>query len=355
MFEKLEMLICGVFVPNIVESAEKSRKIRFAFCDFYAYNTSYTLIVKGELLKIHKRRINDFMEDAIQKFIRYLHKTKKASSNTEVSYERDLKKLQRYMEEEQHVTSWGDVTATNLNSYMLYLEREKFAASTISRNVASIHAFYQYLYKKGIVENDISDELKPPKIEKKVPDILTVQEVDLLLRQPQEDSAKGMRDKAMLELLYATGIRVSELIHLKEDDVNMKMSYIRCVDRNKERIIPFGNTAKQAMELYLEKGRGELLRGKECEDFFVNCSGNAMSRQGFWKVLKSYAKEAGIDVDITPQTLRHSFATHLVQNGADLKSVQEMLGHADISTTQIYLNMSINKMREVYTKAHPRK
>lgn len=295
------------------------------------------------------------MEDVIQKFIRYLHKTKKASNNTEVSYERDLKKLQRYMEEEQHVKEWSEVTVTNLNSYMLYLEREKFAASTISRNVASVRAFYQYMYKKGIVHTDISDELKPPKIEKKMPDILTIQEVDLLLKQPVTESPKGMRDKAMLELLYATGIRVSELIHLKYSDVNMKMSYIRCTERNKERIIPFGNTAKQAMAVYLENGRRELMKDRECDELFVNCSGKSMSRQGFWKVLKSYAKEAGIDVDITPQTLRHSFATHLIQNGADLKSVQEMLGHADISTTQVYLNMSINKMREVYTKAHPRK
>lgn len=295
------------------------------------------------------------MEDAIQKFIRYLHKTKKAAGNTEVSYERDLKKLQKYLMEEQQVTSWGDVTATNLNSYMLYLEREKFAASTISRNVASVRAFFQYLYKKGMVASDISEELRPPKIEKKVPDILTVTEVDLLLKQPKSDSPKGIRDKAMLELLYATGIRVSELIHLKSDDVNMKMSYIHCNERNKERIIPFGNTAKKALSAYQEKGRRDLTHGKECEEFFVNCSGKAMSRQGFWKVLKGYAKDAGIEVDITPQTLRHSFATHLIQNGADLKSVQEMLGHADISTTQIYLNMSINKMREVYTKAHPRK
>lgn len=295
------------------------------------------------------------MEDVIQKFIRYLHKTRKASNNTEVSYERDLKKLQRYMEEEQQVKEWSEVTVTNLNSYMLYLEREKFAASTISRNVASVRAFYQYMYKKGIVHADISGELKPPKIEKKMPDILTIQEVDLLLKQPSADSPKGMRDKAMLELLYATGIRVSELIHLRQNDVNMKMSYIRCSEKNKERIIPFGNTAKQAMAVYLESGRKDLLKAQECEELFVNCSGKAMSRQGFWKVLKSYAKEAGIDVDITPQTLRHSFATHLIQNGADLKSVQEMLGHADISTTQVYLNMSVNKMREVYTKAHPRK
>lgn len=295
------------------------------------------------------------MEDVIQKFIRYLHKTKKASNNTEVSYERDLKKLQKYMEEEQHVKEWPEVTVTNLNSYMLYLEREKFAASTISRNVASVRAFYQYMYKKGIVPFDISGELKPPKIEKKIPDILTVQEVDLLLEQPVLDTPKGMRDKAMLELLYATGIRVSELIHLTCEDVNLKMSYIRCVDKNKDRIVPFGNTAKIALETYLEHGRNVLTKETQLNELFVNCSGKTMSRQGFWKVLKSYAKEAGIQVEITPQTLRHSFAAHLVQNGADLKSVQEMLGHADISTTQVYLNMSVNKMREVYMKAHPRK
>lgn len=295
------------------------------------------------------------MEDVIRKFIRYLHKTKKASNNTEVSYERDLKKLQKYIEEEQHVKEWSEVTVTNLNSYMLYLEREKFAASTISRNVASVRAFYQYMYKKGIVPLDISGELKPPKIEKKIPDILTMQEVDLLLEQPVLETPKGMRDKAMLELLYATGIRVSELIRLTQEDVNMKMSYIRCSEKNKDRIIPFGNSAKQALYYYMENGRGELVKEAATKELFVNCSGKAMSRQGFWKVLKSYAKEADIQVEITPHTLRHSFAAHLIQNGADLKSVQEMLGHADISTTQVYMNMSVNKMREVYMKAHPRK
>lgn len=295
------------------------------------------------------------MEETIQRFIQYLHNEKKTSENTMASYQRDLKKLYKYVSRDKAITSWSEVTVTDLNSYMLFLEREKFASSTISRNVASIHAFYQYLQNAGLVKRDISTELKPPKVEKKIPDILTVQEVDLLLKQPKETTSKGMRDKAMLELLYATGIRVSELIHLNIHDINMKMSYIHCMEGKKERIIPFGNTAKRALTVYLENGRGKLLGEKECEAFFVNCSGTAMSRQGFWKVLKGYARDAGIDTDITPQTLRHSFATHLVQNGADLKSVQEMLGHADISTTQIYLNVSIYKMREVYAKAHPRK
>lgn len=184
--------------------------------------------------------------------------------------------------------------------------------------------------------------------------ILSIAEVDLLLRQPKSDTPKGIRDKAMLEMLYATGIRVSELIHLKTQDVNLMMGYITCRDE-KERIVPFGVPAKKALEQYLGSARAVLMHGREDNVLFVNCSGGPMSRQGFWKILKSYAKSAGITADITPHTLRHSFATHLLQNGADLKSVQEMMGHADISTTQMYLHLGVNKIRDVYRKAHPRK
>lgn len=176
----------------------------------------------------------------------------------------------------------------------------------------------------------------------------------LLLRQPKTDTPKGIRDKAMLEMLYATGIRVSELIHLKIQDVNLMMGYITCRDE-KERIVPFGGPAKKALEQYLGSARAALMHGRDDDVLFVNCSGGPMSRQGFWKILKSYAKSAGITADITPHTLRHSFATHLLQNGADLKSVQEMMGHADISTTQMYLHLGVNKIRDVYRKAHPRK
>lgn len=187
-----------------------------------------------------------------------------------------------------------------------------------------------------------------------MPEILSIAEVDLLLRQPKTDTPKGIRDKAMLEMLYATGIRVSELIHLKTQDVNLMMGYITCRDE-KERIVPFGGPAKKALEQYLGSARAALMHGREDDVLFVNCSGGSMSRQGFWKILKSYAKSAGITADITPHTLRHSFATHLLQNGADLKSVQEMMGHADISTTQMYLHLGVNKIRDVYRKAHPRK
>lgn len=295
------------------------------------------------------------MENQIQEFITYLHNTKKSSGNTEISYERDLKKMMQYFFEEQNITDVRQITETNLNSYMLYLEKKQFAASTVSRSVASMRAFFQYLYKMHIMENDPTDALHPPKVEKKLPEILSVSEVDLLLNQPSEKTPKGIRDKAMLELLYATGIRVSELIRLKISDINLTMGYIVCRDDEKERIIPFGTPAKKALQKYLKDGRESFIREEDEELLFTNCSGKAMSRQGFWKILKSYAQAAGIAKDITPHTLRHSFAAHLVQNGADLKSVQEMMGHSDISSTQMYMNLSVRKMRDVYTKAHPRK
>ena len=235
------------------------------------------------------------------------------------------------------------------------MEKEQFAPSSISRSIASIRAFFQYLCQKSGWKENPAETLKAPKIEKKMPGILTVEEVDLLLQQPKANTAKGIRDRAMLELLYATGIRVSELIHLTLKDLNLKLGYITCSGSDKERVIPFGSAARRAVEHYIEGAREELIGGKPNELLFVNCSGKAMSRQGFWKVLKSYAAAAGIQQDITPHTLRHSFAAHLVQNGADLKSVQEMMGHSDISTTQIYMNMNVNKIRDVYMKAHPRK
>lgn len=294
------------------------------------------------------------MINAIQEFIQYLHNVKKMSHNTEVSYERDLKKMSTWLNE-QGIGSVNRVTRTNLNSYMLYLEREQLAPATVSRSVAAIRAFFQYQVKEHQLAADPSEGLKPPKVEKKMPEILTVEEVDLLLAQPDDKSPKGIRDKAMLELLYATGIRVSELIHLNLSDVNMQLGYITCTEHEKDRIVPFGNTAKRALERYVKESRGALLCAREEVYLFLNCSGKPMSRQGFWKVLKGYVNQAGIMADITPHTLRHSFATHLLQNGADLKSVQEMLGHSDISTTQMYLNMGIYKMRDVYTRAHPRK
>ena len=294
------------------------------------------------------------MEEAIQKFIKYLHKTRKASANTEMSYRRDLEKLYRFLNGEPGITAWENVTTTNLNSYMLYMEEQKYASSSISRSVASIRSFFHYLDKRNLIPDNPADELKPPKVEKKLPDILSVYEVDLLLDQPNRETSKGLRDRAMLELLYATGIRVSELISLRLNDVNLKMNYISCAERAKERAVPFGSAAREALTEYLEKARNTFPMAQESDILFTNVSGRQMSRQGFWKLLKGYAALAGIERDITPHTLRHSFAAHMIENGADLNSVQEMLGHSDISSTQIYVNMNLGKMRNVYEKAHPR-
>lgn len=293
------------------------------------------------------------MEREINNFISYLHNIKKTSNNTELSYKRDLGKLCQYLVE-NGISDVNGITTEVLSSYIVYLGENHFAAATISRNVASIKAFFHYLYKEGIVEKDVSDGLKAPKIEKKMPEILTTEEVIWLLEQPKGDTPKEIRDKAMLELLYATGIRVTELITLKVSDVNMQMGFIICRDGSKERVIPFGAAAKRAMIQYLEKARNVMLLDLHSDILFVNCSGQPMSRQGFWKLIKYYAKKAGIVTDITPHTLRHSFAAHLVENGADLRSVQEMLGHSDISTTQVYVAMTHNRIREVYAKAHPR-
>lgn len=293
------------------------------------------------------------MEQYIEDFMTYLHNVKKMSENTELSYRRDLKKVADYLTG-MNVTDIKKVTGTNLTSYILHLEKNNFSAATISRNIASIKAFYHFLVKEGIVDKDVAEELHAPKIEKKIPEILSMDEVVRLLEQPSGDSSKEIRDKAMLELLYATGIRVTELITLKVSDVNLNMSYISCKDSNKERVIPFGNEAKKALTKYLGGTREVMLADPDSIYLFANCSGQPMSRQGFWKLIKYYAKKAGITADITPHTLRHSFAAHLVENGADLRSVQEMLGHSDISTTQIYAHMNHSHIKEVYAKAHPR-
>ena len=234
------------------------------------------------------------------------------------------------------------------------MEKEQFATSTISRNVAALKAYFGFLNKEGYITFDPIEQLKAPKIEKKMPEVITMNEVDLLLKQPRPNTSKGVRDRAMLELLYATGIRVSELISLKVSDVDLNNCYIRCQDVNHERTIPFGNVAKTALRTYIKEARPSMVENENEEILFTNCNGSPMSRQGFWKLLKKYAKNAGIETDITPHTLRHSFAAHLVANGADLRAVQEMLGHSDISTTQIYARMNNRRIKDVYSKSHPR-
>lgn len=293
------------------------------------------------------------MEEQLNKFIEYLEQIKKSSRNTVLSYKRDLEKFSSFLNS-HGINDLNKVNETTLNSYILLLEREHFAASTISRNIAALKAFFEFLNRYEGRSFNPALKLKAPKIEKRAPEVLTVDEVTRLLEQPAGRNNKELRDKAMLELMYATGIRVSELVSLTIDDVNVQAGYIRCAERGKERIIPIGSVARISMRQYLKQARPAMLSDGNSHILFTNCSGQPMSRQGFWKILKQYASRAGIETDITPHTLRHSFAAHLIENGADLRSVQEMLGHSDISTTQIYLKMNPGKIRDIYSNTHPR-
>ncbi|MFQ9515525.1 MAG: site-specific tyrosine recombinase XerD [Eubacterium sp.] len=294
------------------------------------------------------------MQKIIEEFILQLHTEKNTSSNTEVSYKRDLNQLFQYLND-KNLNDITLITKQNLEDYITCLKQIGRAATTISRSIASMKAFFGYLFEKGIINNNPAMGLKAPKIVKKVPEILSIKEVDALLKQPSRNTPKELRDKSMLELLYATGMRVTELITLRVEDVNIKLEYIVCHDRKKERMIPFGTDAKNALVAYLNYGRQQLLgENNDSDILYPNCSGGEMSRQGFWKLIKSYGKKAGIKSELTPHTLRHSFAVHLVENGADLKAVQEMLGHSDISTTQIYMTSGNKRVREVYAKAHPK-
>ena len=294
------------------------------------------------------------MEEIIKQFLKKLNKQKSISKNTEDSYRRDLTKMFEYMKVSSK-TALAKVKQKDIEKYIKHLNKLGRKPATISRNIASAKAFFGYCVSEGMVKTNPAANLKAPKIEKAVPEILSVKEIDALLKQPSKNTPKELRDKSMLELLYATGMRVSELIQLKLDDVNIKLEYIVCHNRKQNRIIPFGTAAKNALSKYLDDGRDELLGdNKDSDILFPNCSGKQMSRQGFWKLIKSYGKKAGIGSDLTPHTLRHSFAAHLVENGADLKSIQTMLGHSDISSTQVYMQFQDDSIKNIYQKAHPR-
>jgi len=294
------------------------------------------------------------MESYVNEFINYLAVERGLAQNTLESYGRDLRQFQTYLQNSQLDFLRNSNRDTILN-YLNSLQVRGRAVSTISRNLAAIKSFYQYLVRERHLEKDPAVNLESPKLEKKLPKILSITEVEELLKQPNTSQPTGLRDKAMLELLYATGIRVSELISLNISDVNLDMGYIKCYGKGaKERLVPLGSIAAKCVQEYIGKGRAKLVRTYEEASLFVNHHGNRLTRQGFWKIIKKYAMEARITKAITPHTLRHSFATHLLENGADLRSVQEMLGHADISTTQIYTHVTKNRLKEVYDKTHPR-
>ena len=275
------------------------------------------------------------MRGEVDRFEQYLREVKQASENTVQSYRRDLMQMITYLEEKE-IREAAKVTKTSLHGYILHMEEQGKAATTISRMMAAMKAFFNYECMQERIRRNPAESLHAPKVEKKAPVVLSVDQVSALLAQPSGRTPKEIRDKAMLALLYATGIRVSELIGIQMEDINMNIGFLVCRDGERERTIPFGRSAKAALEEYLEYARNELLRGRESDYFFVNCTGGAMSRQGFWKIIKYYGEKAGIEEDITPHTLRHSFAAHLIARGADMRAVQTILGHSDMATTQMY-------------------
>ena len=275
------------------------------------------------------------MRGEVDRFEQYLREVKQASENTVQSYRRDLMQMITYLEEKE-IREAAKVTKTSLHGYILHMEEQGKAATTISRMMAAMKAFFNYECMQACIRRNPAESLHAPKVEKKAPVILSVDQVSALLAQPSGQTPKEIRDKAMLALLYATGIRVSELIGIQMEDINMNIGFLVCRDGERERTIPFGRSAKAALEEYLEHARNDLLRGKGSDYFFVNCTGGAMSRQGFWKIIKYYGEKAGIEEDITPHTLRHSFAAPLIARGADMRAVQTILGHSDMATTQMY-------------------
>ena len=287
------------------------------------------------------------------RFNNYLVNVKKASANTLSSYLRDIRQFGEYLESHQEV-GYAEADENVLAEYIGWLRGAGKSVATVSRNIASLKCFYSFLVSQQLVETNPTGTLVPDKTTQKLPQILTSKEVELLLEQPECKDMKGYRDKAMLELLYATGIRVSELISLNVSDLNLSMGFVRCVSHDKERFIPLYPAAIRALTDYLEIVRPQMIARDDEQSLFVNVNGERMSRQGFWKIIKSYQVKAHIEKDITPHTLRHSFAAHLLENGADLRSIQEMLGHADISSTQIYSQLVKKQLKEVYNKTHPR-
>lgn len=283
---------------------------------------------------------------------RFLTEEKKVSPNTLSSYLRDVRQYLDWLEEEG--ISPIQALHADVEAYTRSMTAKGKSAATVTRCQASLKSFYSWLIQIGQISENPARGLSQTKVERKLPHILTSREVELFLEQPDPSDAKGCRDKAMLELLYATGIRVSELIGLDLDNINLSAGFIRCANRGKERIIPLHQAAVRALQNYLDRVRPQMVEHPDEKALFVNMSGERMSRQGFWKIIKYYQEKAGIQKDITPHTLRHSFAAHLLENGADLHSIQEMLGHADISSTQIYTQVVSQKLKDVYNKAHPR-
>lgn len=293
------------------------------------------------------------MQGLVRRFIHYLTVERGLARNTLSSYQLDLNQYQVFCQS-QGLNPLGE-GRNAVMAYLLKLKKDGRAPATISRHLAALKSFYRFLLNEGVISTDPTVNLESPRMAQRLPRVLTPDEVDRLLAQPRTNTPAGLRDKAMLELLYATGIRVSELVSMDLSDVNLEHGFIRCFGKGaRERIIPLGSVAARYVAEYLTRARAKLTRGENASALFVNQQGHRLTRQGFWKIIKKYARQGRIAKVITPHTLRHSFATHLLENGADLRSVQELLGHADIATTQIYTHLTRTRLREIYDRTHPR-
>lgn len=292
---------------------------------------------------------------ALSDYIHFLRVERQLSPNTLSSYERDLKEYLTFLDKNIELVGLSTIERHHILKHLQQLKDEGRSSRTIARHISSIRSFHQFLIREKKMDHDPTIHLEQPKIEQKLPRVLSIQEVDLLIAATDSRKPQGVRDRAMLELLYASGMRISECIQLNADDLHLTMGFVRCYGKGgKERIIPLGQAAIRACEDYMQNVRPKLQAKSQTDALFLNLRGKRMTRQGFWKLLKEYAIKGGIRNEITPHILRHSFATHLIENGADLRAVQEMLGHADISTTQIYTHVSKSRLKEVYTKFHPR-
>jgi len=295
------------------------------------------------------------MQNYISAFTEYLQYEKGLSVNTRAAYRRDLNKFNAFLLKNSLPTQPDEISKQQIMAFLSTQMDAGAANSTVARSLSTIKTFYKFMVLENLVQNNPTSDLETPKIKRKLPDILTIEEVDLLMEQPRVLLPLGLRDRAMLELMYGTGVRVSELLALQIEDINSTAGFLRCLGKGrKERIIPVNQTSIDWIQRYLARARNLLVKNHLERTLFVNANGRPMSRQGFYKILAAYAKKAELGKEVTPHTLRHSFATHLLENGADLRAVQEMLGHADISTTQIYTHLTKSRLMEVYQLYHPR-
>lgn len=294
------------------------------------------------------------MEEYLDRFMHFLTVEKGLARNTLSSYSHDLQKFRQFLSAEG-VRKVEDVLELHVFSFLRYLRENGLSSRSVARTLVVVRSFFRFLLSEKIIDTNPTRSIESPRFRSRLPDTLSVEEVDSLLKQPSLQGVLGQRDAAMLHLLYATGLRVSELVAVKAGDVNLTVGYLRTMGKGaKERIIPVGEAARERLTTYLNTPRTRLLKGRKSFFLFVNRSGNGLSRQGFWKIIRKYAGTAGITKKITPHTLRHSFASHLLERGADLRSVQLMLGHTDISTTQIYTHVTGERLKAVHKKYHPR-